>query len=269
MLSSQPGQVRSVLTLSDSGISDPNRKASGKLVDASGAPLGNAIVTVQYAPIKGTYAQYQLSGVAPASAVQATVGFRINGDYPATWPGFWYAGPATSNISLYQVSYIQPTDGIDRVPNGSFSLGSQSWTLQGQSQIAASDRGAGQMVQVAATSNLSAMLDSQPFSITGGAAFQVSFFARISPSSASSGYLLLAFKDASGNFVPIPGPNSSDLKSETIPFAFGKVTLGAATTDSAGNYQLSLSSVGASQVVLEATYSGDAQHWAAYARVGP
>jgi hypothetical protein len=269
MLSSQPGQVRSVLTLSDSGISDPNRKASGRLVDASGAPLGNATITVQYAPINGSYTQYQASGLAPASAVQATVGFRINGDYPATWPGFWYAGPATSSISLYQVSYVQPADGVDRVPNGNFSLGSQSWTLQGQSQIAASDRGAGQMVQVVATSSEAAMLDSLPFNITGGAAFQVSFFARISPSSASSGYLLLAFKDASGNFVPIPGPNSNDLKSETIPFAFGRLTLGAATTDSAGNYQLSLSSVGASQVVLEATYAGDAQHWPAYVRVGP
>jgi hypothetical protein len=269
ILSSQPGQVRSVLTLSDSGISDPNRKASGRLVDASGAPLGNATVTIQYASINGAYTQYQLSGVAPTGAVQATVGFRVNGDYPATWPGFWYAGPATSNIALYQVNYVQPADGIDRVPNGNFSLGSQSWTLQGQSQMAASDRGAGQMVQVVATGSQSAMLDSQPFSITGGAAFQVSFFARISPTSASSGYLLLAFKDASGNFVPIPGPNSSDLKSETIPFTFGRVTLGAATTDSAGNYQVSLTSVGTSQVILEAAYGGDAQHWPSHARLGP
>jgi hypothetical protein len=63
--------------------------------------------------------------------------------------------------------------------------------------------------------------------------------------------------------------DSNDLKSETIPFAFGKLTLGAATTDSAGNYQLSLTSVGTSQVILEATYAGDAQHWPAYARVGP
>jgi hypothetical protein len=95
--------------------------------------------------------------------------------------------------------------------------------------------GAGQMVEVVATSAQPAMLDSLPFNITGGAAFQVSFSARISPASASSGYFLLAFKDASGNIVPIPGPNTNDLKSETTPFAFGKLTLGTATTDSAGN----------------------------------
>ena len=269
MLSSQPAQMRSVLTLNDGGPSDPNRKASGSLLDAKGVPVANATVTVQYVPVNGTYTPYQLSGQAPASAMQATVGFRVNGDYPATWPGFWYAGPANCNISLYQVSYIQPADGLERVPNGNFSLGSQSWTLQGQSQIVASDHAAGQMVQVVAASSQSAMLDSAPFSVNGGASFQVSFYARISPASSGSGYLLLAFKDANGNFVPIPGPNSNDLKSETIPFTSGKITLGPITTDSAGNYQLSLTSVGTSQVILEATYTGDPQHWPAYARLGP
>jgi hypothetical protein len=269
MLASQAAQVRSVLTLNDSGTSDPNRMASGSLADANGVPVANAAVTVQYAPINGTYTQYQLSDVAPASAVQATVGFRVNTDYPATWPGFWFAGPEGTNISLYQASYIQPADGIERVPNGNFALGSQSWTLQGQSQIVPSDHGAGQMVQVVATSAQSAMLDSVPFSVTGGASFQVSFFARIPLASSSSGYLLLAFKDANGNFVPIPGPSSSDLKSETIPFAAGWLTSGTTMTDSIGNYQLSLTSLGTSQVTLEATYTGDAQHRPAYARTNP
>lgn len=36
MLSSQAAQVRSVLTLNDSGTSDPHRKASGSLADANG-----------------------------------------------------------------------------------------------------------------------------------------------------------------------------------------------------------------------------------------
>jgi hypothetical protein len=58
MLSSSSGEVRSVLTLADSGISDPNRNASGRLVDASGAALANATVAVQYAPINGAFAQY-------------------------------------------------------------------------------------------------------------------------------------------------------------------------------------------------------------------
>ena len=125
------------------------------------------------------------------------------------------------------------------------------------------------MVQAVGTSGQSAMLDSLPFSVTGGTPFQVSFTARIPPSSSSSGYFIIAFEDSNGNIIPIPGPNSNDLKSETIPFSSGNLILGTATTDSAGNYQLSLTSLGTSLAILEGTYVGDAQHWPAYARTGP
>lgn len=125
------------------------------------------------------------------------------------------------------------------------------------------------MVQVIGAADQSAALDSLPFSVTGGASFQLTFSARIAPSSSGSGYFLLAFKDASGNFVPIPGPNSSDLKSETIPFTLGKVAIGTTKTDANGNFQLSLTSLGALQVILEGAYGGDSQHWPAYEQVVP
>lgn len=269
MLASPSPQTRSMLTLNDSGPADPNRMASGKLTDANGIPITGATVSLTYTASTGSYTPYQLSGQAPASAVQAVVGFRINTDYPAAWPGYWFAGPEPINISVYQASYVQPADGIERILNGNFASGSQSWTLQGQSQIAASDRGAGQMVQVIGAANQSAALDSLPFSVTGGASFQLTFSARIAPSSSGSGYFLLAFKDASGNFVPIPGPNSSDLKSETIPFTLGKVAIGTTKTDANGNFQLSLTSLGALQVILEGAYGGDSQHWPAYEQVVP
>jgi len=54
-----------------------------------------------------------------------------------------------------------------------------------------------------------------------------------------------------------------------IPLAPRVAILGATKTDSARNFQLSLTSLGTSQVILEATYAGDAQHWPGYARVGP
>lgn len=269
MVVSPSTHVRSILTLNDSGPTDPNRAASGKLTDANGIAITGATVSLTYTASTGSYASYVLSGQAPTSAVQAIVGFRINTDYPAAWPGYWFAGPNPSNISVYQVSYVQPTDGIERIPNGNFASGSQSWTLQGQSQIVPSDRGAGQMVQVIGAANQSATLDSLPFSVTGGASFQLTFSARIALSSSGSGYFLLAFKDASGNFVPIPGPNSSDLKSETIPFTFGKVAIGTTTTDANGNFQLSLTSLGTSHMILEGTYGGDSRHWPAYDQVGP
>lgn len=269
MLASPPTQVRSVLTINDSGVSNANRTASGKLTDSAGTPIAGASLALTYTANAGTYAQYQLSGQAPANAVQATVGFRVNTDNPVAGPAIWFAGPGPSNISIYQISYVQPGDGIERIPNGNFLSGSQSWILQGQSQIVASDRGSGQMVQVVATSSQPAWLDSMPFSVTGAASFQVSFSARIPPSSLKSGYFIIAFKDANGNFMPIPGPNPNDLHAETIPFSSGKLSIGTATTDSGGNYQLSLASLGTLQVILEGVYTGDTQHWPAYARVGP
>jgi hypothetical protein len=270
MLATSPTQVRSVLTLNDSGPSDPNRTASGKLTDASGAGIAGASLTLTYTPSSGTYTpQYQLSGQAPPTAAQAVVGFRVNTDYPTTWPSYFFAGPGPSDFSLYQVAYVQPSDGIQRVPDGDFSSAPYSWTLQRQTQIVASDRGTGQMVQVVAASSQLAMLDSAPFAVTGGAAFQLTFAARVAPSSFGSGYFFLAFLDGSGNFLDIPGISAGALKSETVPLVLGKLTVGTATTDAAGNYQLNLTSLGTSQLILEATFAGDAQHWPAYASVGP
>jgi hypothetical protein len=271
MLATPAPRVRTLLTVNDSGPSDPNRAASGHLTDANGAPIAGASITMTDSPVAGVYAPYQLSGQPPAGATQAVVGFRVNTDDPTvTWPSYWFAGPAASTFFLYRASYIQPAEGIERVPNGDFSSGAQSWTLHGQTQLVASNRGAGQMVQVMATASQFATLDSQPFAITPGAPFQLSFFANIPPSLLQGGYFMLAFTDGTaGNFLDIPGTSAGAVHGESLPFRPGKTALGNTTTDSAGNYQLSLLPLGSSQVRLEATYAGDAQHWPAYARVGP
>lgn len=271
MLATPTPQVRTLLTVSDSGPSDPNRTATGHLTDASGAPIIGVSIAVTDSPVTGVYAQYQLAGQPPAGATQAVVGFRVNTDDPATiYPSYWFAGPADSNFSVYQASYIQPADGIERLPNGDFSAGAQSWILAGQTQLVASNRGAGQMMQVTATASQFATLDSQQFGITPGAQFQVSFFANIPPSFVASGYFTLAFTNGTvGNYLDIPGTSAGAVHAETLPLTPGKVALGTATTDAAGNFQLSLSSLGPTQAILEAMYAGDAQHWPAYARVGP
>jgi len=268
MLTTPATRIRSVLTLVDSGPSDPDRAASGHLVDASGAPIEGASITLSDVPANGSYAQYQLSGQPPAAAATASVGLRVNTDNGSIlFPGFGLAGPGATNFSLYQVSYVQPADGIERVPNGDFSAGAQSWSLQGQTQIVPSDRGPGQMVQVVATSAQFATLDSARFPVTAGAPFQLSFSARVVPS--NSGYFIVDFQDPSGNFLTIPAPSGGAVHVESIPITAAKVPLASATTDSAGNFQLSLTSLATSQVTLDATYAGDAQHWPAYAQTGP
>jgi hypothetical protein len=249
MLAAPPARSRAVLTLNDSGPANPNRTASGKLTDSAGAPISGATVTFTDIPVSGVYAQYQLSGQASAGATQAVVGFRVNIEG---------AGPEPSDFSLYQASYIQTADGIERVVNGDFASGAQSWTLGGQTQLVPSDRGVGQMVQVLATPGQAAALTSAPFALTPGAAFQASFSARVAPLSFASGYFTVIFL-----------VNGTEISRQEIPLTAAKVTFATTPTDAAGNYQFSLSSLGTSLVTLEATYTGDVLHWPAYARTGP
>jgi hypothetical protein len=175
------------------------------------------------------------------------------------------AGPGAANFSLYKVSYVQPVDGIERVPNGDFSAGAESWSLQGQTQIVPSDRGPGQMVQVVAAPSQLALLDSYSFGVTGGAAFQLSFSA--ASLSKGIGYFWVGFLDATGNSIEVPQASKYASYAEWIPMAPAKLTLGTTSTDTSGNYKLSLTSLGTSQVTLEANYPGYAQHWPGYAQV--
>jgi hypothetical protein len=251
MLAAPPPRSRTILTLKDSGSGDPNRNTSGSLTDAGGKGLAGAPIAVAATPVDGAgiYTQYQLAETAPLAATQVVVGFRVNVEG---------AGPGASNFSLYQVSYKEVADGVERVANGNFSAGAQSWGLSGQAQLASSDRGPGQMVNVQATSSQTAWLTSVPFSVTPGGAFQLSYSARVAPSSAGSGYFMVIFLKGGSEFLR-----------NTIPLAGGKVEFGNVVSDAAGNYQLGLTSLGATHVILEATYAGDATHWPAYARVGP
>jgi len=247
-LAAAPPRSRTVLSVNDSGVTDPNRTATGKLLDVSGAPISGANIALSVTPANGTFAKYQLSGQAPALATQAVVGFRVNSEL---------AGPEPSDFSLYQASYIQAADGIERVVNGDFSLGSQSWTLGGQTQLVPSDRSTGQMVEVLAASTQTAALTSAPFAVTADATFNVSFSARVAPSSLGSGYFTVIFL------------NGTEISRQKIPFRAGRLAFGATATNVAGDYQFSLTGLGTSQVTLEAQYAGDAQRWPAYARFAP
>src|SRR5260370_16160863 len=225
MLAAPPTRSRTVLTLSDSGPADPNRADSGKLTDATGAPISGVTITLSDTSTSGagTFAQYQLSGQGPTNgATQAVVGFRVNMEG---------AGPEPSDFSLYQVSYIQNADGIERVVNGNFALGAQSWSLGGQAQLVPSDRGPGQMVQVLAAPSQNAALTSAPFAVTSGAPFQASFSARVAPSSFASGYFTVIFL------------NGTEVLRLETPLTVTKVTFGTTSTDATGNYKIALTSL--------------------------
>jgi hypothetical protein len=251
MLVTPPVRARMVLTLNDNGPSAPNRTATGALTDATGTTVAGASVAVTATLVDGpgAYQQYPLASQVPAGATQAVVGFRINTED---------AGPGTSDISLYQISYIQGGDGVERVVNGDFSSGTQFWSYGGEAQFVSSDRGPGQMVNAIATVSQNAALTSIPFSVTAGTPFQATFSARISPSSAGSGEFMVIFLSGGNEF-----------NRQRVPFVAASLPVGTATTDSTGHYQLDLSWLGTTQLILESNYAGDATHWPGYARVAP
>jgi Glycosyltransferase WbsX/IPT/TIG domain len=269
VLTTQPVQVRSVLTLADSGPADPNRSLSGRLVEASGAPIVGATVALTETPAKGAATTYQLSGQVPTGAVSGTVALRVNvPDRLTLWPGFFYAGPGTSDLSVYQVSFKQ-ADGVERVVNGDFSGGAQAWSLKGQTQIVPSDRGAGQMAQIVASANQLATLDSQLFPVLAGGPFGLSITARIATAALDSGNFVVAFQDASGSFLKIPAPSAAALPAESIPFAAAMLPLGSATTDASGSFRLSIATLSGAALTANAGYAGDSRHWPAVAHSGP
>lgn len=249
MLATPPTRSRTILTINDNGPANPNRAATGNLSSTGGIAIAGATVSLSYTPQSGVFTQYELSGEAPPTATQAVVGFRVNSEA---------AGPLPSDFSMYQASYIQPADGMQRVVNGDFSSGSQSWSSGGQAQFVPSDRSSGQMVQVLATATQTAALSSAPFAITPGDSFQASFSARVSTSSVGSGYFTVIFLSL-----------GTEIERQEVPFTITTVALGTTSTDPSGNFLFGLTSLGTSQVLLEATYNGDAQHWPAYGQVAP
>jgi hypothetical protein len=270
MLATPPARARTQLSLSDSGAAQPARSASGALTDGTGAPIANATIAILAAPAAGAVAPFHLSGLAPGWAKFAVVGFRVNSDDPdALWPGYFFAGPHPSSFSLYRMSYVQPSDGIERLPNGDFAAGASSWTLRGGAALAPSDGGAGQMLRVQVVASQLAALDSAAFPVTGGAPFELSISARVAPSSLGSGYFMVAFEDASLAPKHIPAEEPSALPSLSLPLTPGMTALGTAKTDANGNYHLDLAALGTSPALIEASYAGDASRWPASARTGP
>jgi hypothetical protein len=241
MLTAPPSRSRTVLTVADTGPSDPNRQATGRLTNALGAPLAGATVALTARPVDGPglLAHHVLSGAVPSGATTAVVGFRVN--YEQT-------GPGQTDFSLYRISYVDPADGLDRVANGDLSSGSVGWGALGVAAFVPSDRGMGLMVDVHASASEQAGLSSAPFAVSAGAQFRVTFDARVAPAPAVGGQFILVFQSSNLEFLR-----------EVLPIEATAVDLGSPVTDAAGRYSLGLAST--SRLVLEASYPGDSGDW--------
>jgi hypothetical protein len=195
----------------------------------------------------GLVAEYTLTGTVPAGAIRSDVGFRVNIECGCQ---------GTSDFFLYRASYTEANETASRVPNSSFAQGLDGWGAwgSGTAQLESSDQGSGSMLHIKATPDQDAAINSAPFYVTPGAAYTLTFLARISPVSFGSGYFDITFQDA-----------NREIKRETIQLAPAVVSIGEATIDAQGHYAVNLSSLPSGRLLLEANYAGSNQYWPAYA----
>ncbi len=222
---------------------------TGSLSDETGAPLVDSAIelTMKALDGPGLVAEYTITNIVPKGAVSAGVGFRVNTECGCQ---------GASEFNLYQVRYTEEDETTSRVPNYKFSRGLENWGAWGSSSVkfVGSDQGSGGMLHIVATSGQDAAINSVMFPVTPGAAYTLTFTARISPQSAGSGYLAIFFSD-----------NQQEFKRETIPLAPGIIQLGAATTDAQGAFVIPLKPLPKGKLLLEASYAGSDLFWPAYA----
>jgi hypothetical protein len=242
-------RTRTELALASASSPDGSPVLSGVLADANANPLAGATIQLSMRPVEspGLLYEYTLTGIVPAGATEADVGYRVNLECGCS-------GPA--DFVLYEVRYTEGDQTTNRVPNPSFSRGYDGWGAWGDAtwRLERSDQGAGRAQHVTARPDQGAAINSAKFSTTPGSSFTVAFVARVSPESLGSGYFNLIFANG-----------MNEVKRYTVPLEPAVVSLGEATTDETGTYRLDLSEMAASNVLLQAWYAGDQDYWPAFA----
>ena len=199
--------LATTLSLSAPGGS---QQVSGTLKDQASVPIARASIEFAMTALDGPglFAQYTLTGTVPAGATQADVGFRVNTECGCA---------GTSELILYETTYVQGGEKTNRVLNSNFAQGLNGWGFwgTGTARLETSDQGQGQMLHVTAKPSQTAAINSTRFPVSAGAAYTLTLSARVSPVSTGSGYFDIIFLNSSneGTRKQIP------LKTATVGLA--------------------------------------------------
>lgn len=230
--------------------SNGSMQPSGILTDSSGLPVSGAGVEVSVTPLDGpgVFGEYIVSGIVPDNATRADVGFRVNTECECL---------GTTDFSIYTVRYVEGSATANRVPNPDFSQRLQGWGFwgNGTARLESNDRGAGQMLYVAATYGQPAAINSAYFPVNGGVAYTLTFSARVSPASVGSGYFAIFFLT-----------QSTEVARARIPLKPAAVTSSTVTTDDRGAFRSTLIGLPSAKLLLEVSYAGDDQYMPAYVK---
>lgn len=162
------------------GLGATQRTATATLRDAAGAPLANETVRLVAKRLDGpgSFQQYTATGIVPAGATSAVVGYRANSECNCS--------PERVDVLLRGVSYRE-NGGEERVPNSMFADGIGGWYPWGASTLTAGG------MRIAPDRAHDGGMNSPAFPATAGVPFEVSFDARVGPQSTGGGYFVLVF----------------------------------------------------------------------------
>ena len=186
----------------------------GSQVDISLKPVAHPFLpliadhispTLVVEPANGIYREYTMIGIVPEDITAALIQINLEA---------WAGGKGPIDVDLYEVTYFQAGEALQRVPNGNFALGIAPWgiapAVAGMVSLRPSDRGAQLLHMKAAGPTPRAYVNSLSFPVTAGATYKVTFGARVSPASRASGQFVLIWSTA-GNF--------REESRQAIPFA--------------------------------------------------
>ncbi len=226
------------------------REVSGTLADAAGRALAEEAVQVSVVPRDGPgwLAEHTVTGMVPDGANDATVGIWVNN---------LCGCHVNADFVVYEARYVEGAETLNRVPNGDFSDGLSLWASYGDVTpvVEPSDLGTGQMLVSNTTPTQFTVLYSEHFSVTPLARYTLTFTARIPPSAAGSGYLLVEFAGDGvykGRGMIRIGPGA-----HTFP----------AVTDLNGAFHVLLPPLPPYSFVVQATCAGDESFWPAMADI--
>jgi hypothetical protein len=234
---------RTQLTLTNSGA-----QLRGKLTAGSAAvPGANIQITAQPVSGKGAIATYTITGTVPETARTALVGARINSEC--------YSCNGPTDLTIYSFQYNENTQ--HKPATWDFVKGITGWVYGPGAPVFESGQAPyGHGLHVTAKPGQVLMINSTAVGVTPKAQFTMRVTARVSPSSAGSGYFTLIWFNAAGN-EPLR---------ETLLFQPKTQTLGTATTASDGSFAIA-NSLSSDDYEITAEFAGSAKLWPAMSKM--
>jgi hypothetical protein len=245
--------TRTLLELKLDAVSSESATVNGSLATIGGRPLAGQDVTMLLTETEGPggYYAYTLSGQIPPEANRVLMGYRMNSECDCS--------NQASEAWLYELSFVEGTDGPNLVPNPVFAnrlSGANLWNNPGAATLEVSDREAGMMLHLQVREAEQAAGELASFGVTGGAAFTASFGARVPASSADTGLFVVIFLNSQGEIIRY-----------VSPFTPPAIPAGTVTTDADGTFTFNWDGPTNNSVVT-ARFAGDEVYVGSEAEAG-